>query len=145
MTSTCSKSRPRFLHKCWVTHGLVPRRSINFPTVARGEERLRITPTPGHTVEQQTRLLSALESVWQELDLKRTTDWTLEGGRAGVGVAAGQEQGVNRVWTDKQLGLEDGSAPVRLGADVQDPARGSLEGIAFAESKVAANVVAATA
>lgn len=123
-------------------------RSINFPTVARGEERLRITPTPGHTVDQQARLLGAIESVWNELDLKRTTDWHLSGGRAGVGVP-GHDESVKRVWTDRQLGLEDGTAPLRLGATSlkgQDQyGAGAFGGLAFADSKVAANVVTSTA
>jgi len=85
--------------------------SINYPTVARGEERLRITPTPGHTDSQQTDLIKALESVWIELGLKRTSDWIALGGRAGVGQPQPQ-----RVWSNDQLGLIDGTAPDRLGA-----------------------------
>jgi 5-aminolevulinate synthase len=42
---------------------------INYPTVARGTERLRITPTPAHDVRLIQQLADALVSVWQELDL----------------------------------------------------------------------------
>lgn len=42
---------------------------INYPTVARGTERLRITPTPAHDVRLIQQLADALISVWQELDL----------------------------------------------------------------------------
>src|ERR1700712_241693 len=42
---------------------------INYPTVARGSERLRITPTPAHDVLLIQQLADALVSVWQELDL----------------------------------------------------------------------------
>ncbi|QRM31433.1 5-aminolevulinate synthase [Microvirga sp. VF16] len=39
---------------------------INYPTVPRGTERLRITPTPLHTDEQVERLVTSLVSVFQE-------------------------------------------------------------------------------
>ena len=42
---------------------------INYPTVARGSERLRITPTPAHNVRLIQQLADAMVSVWQELDL----------------------------------------------------------------------------
>ncbi|HRK17330.1 MAG TPA: 5-aminolevulinate synthase [Hyphomicrobiaceae bacterium] len=37
---------------------------INYPTVARGTERLRITPTPLHTNEQVGHLVSSLSRMW---------------------------------------------------------------------------------
>jgi 5-aminolevulinate synthase len=42
---------------------------INYPTVARGTERLRITPTPVHDARLIGQLAEAMISVWQELDL----------------------------------------------------------------------------
>jgi 5-aminolevulinate synthase len=42
---------------------------INYPTVARGTERLRITPTPAHDIRLIRQLADAMTSVWQELDL----------------------------------------------------------------------------
>ena len=42
---------------------------INYPTVPRGTERLRITPTPAHDARLIGRLADALIAVWQELDL----------------------------------------------------------------------------
>jgi 5-aminolevulinate synthase len=44
---------------------------INYPTVPRGRERLRFTPSPLHTNEMIDTLVRALDTVWTDHHLQR--------------------------------------------------------------------------
>ncbi|MFV0255882.1 5-aminolevulinate synthase [Candidatus Liberibacter solanacearum] len=44
---------------------------INYPTVARKKERLRVTLTPLHTDSDIEHLVSSLENIWHDIDLHK--------------------------------------------------------------------------
>lgn len=95
--------------------------AINFPTVARGTERLRITPTPGHTDDLSDMLLDAVDDVFSRLQLPRVRDWESQGGILGVGEKDYVEQ--ENLWTEEQLQLTNDS----LNPNVLDPVLQQLE------------------
>ena len=63
--------------KCkWISDILLERygiyiQPINYPTVPRGTERLRITPTPLHSDADIEHLVSALSELWSQCALSR--------------------------------------------------------------------------
>ena len=60
----CRAASDRLLRK----HGIYIQ-PINYPTVPCGTERLRITPTPLHSIEQIERLACSLCETWDALDI----------------------------------------------------------------------------
>ncbi|KAG2058940.1 tetrapyrrole biosynthesis, 5-aminolevulinic acid synthase [Suillus hirtellus] len=80
-------------------HGIYVQ-AINFPTVAVGEERLRVTVTPRHTAEQIDGLITAMDTVFTELKINRISDWAKSGGRANVGIG---KENVEPIWSNAQI------------------------------------------
>jgi len=113
--------------------------AINYPTVPVGQERLRVTPTPGHTKQYRDHLISALESVWTELGIKRTSDWASQGGFVGVGEQ--DAKAVEPLWTDEQLGLTDVVKEMQSGQG----ALGVLENVLAREQQEVRQLAAAAA
>ncbi|KAI4744427.1 tetrapyrrole biosynthesis, 5-aminolevulinic acid synthase [Aureobasidium sp. EXF-12298] len=115
-------------------HGIYVQ-AINYPTVPVGQERLRITPTPGHIREYRDHLVESLDTVWKQLGIKRTSDWAAQGGFLGVG----QETSVEPLWTDAQLGLADVKSELN---QTGNNAVNVLESVLEAERKEVAQAVA---
>ncbi|KAF8845749.1 tetrapyrrole biosynthesis, 5-aminolevulinic acid synthase [Paxillus ammoniavirescens] len=106
--------------------------AINYPTVAVGEERLRITVTPRHTAEQMDGLVAAVDTVFKELNINRISQWAKLGGRANVGVG---KDSVKPIWTESQISaagmpqtLHNGQAAL-LNATAVEVVRKDFEGL----------------
>ena len=113
--------------------------SINYPTVPVGQERLRITPTPGHVKEFRGDLVKAVDEIWTRLGIKRTSQWAAEGGFIGVG-----EQGKEEapLWTDRQLGIEQAAKEIMATGRTGDSV---TETLLERESQAAGQVAAVAA
>lgn len=63
--------------KCkWISDWLMANHGIyvqpiNYPTVPKGTERLRITPSPVHSINDINRLVQALSEIWSQCALAR--------------------------------------------------------------------------
>jgi 5-aminolevulinate synthase len=118
-------------------HGIYVQ-SINYPTVPVGQERLRITPTPGHVREFREHLVESLDSVWNELGIQRTSEWAKEGGFIGVGEEIAEV--VEPLWTDSQLGVSEVVKEMKKAGPV-----GVMEALLEREAKETAGAVSAAA
>ncbi|XBW36501.1 hypothetical protein QEN19_002078 [Hanseniaspora menglaensis] len=76
--------------------------AINFPTVAKGTERLRITPTPGHSFKHCDDLINAVDDVFTELNIPRLPSYekitNMDLFESGEG---------ERLWSEEMLTLKN--------------------------------------
>ncbi|GAW22298.1 hypothetical protein ANO14919_118340 [Xylariales sp. No.14919] len=113
--------------------------SINYPTVPVGQERLRITPTPGHVKKYRDQLVDVIDEIWSKLNIKRTSDWAAEGGFIGVGDANAQPS--QPLWTDEQLDIDH---QVAKEIQASKAANGFMETLLERETRDAARLASAT-
>ncbi len=103
----CKKISDELLHK----YGLYAQ-PINYPTVPKGEERLRLTPSPFHTDAMMDYLVSSLKSVLRDLGTdemrRRYADYMQR--EHGVDIAGSGGCGLpNAAASSSPLGPKNGS------------------------------------
>ncbi|RYP27105.1 hypothetical protein DL767_007802 [Monosporascus sp. MG133] len=116
--------------------------SINYPTVPVGQERLRITPTPGHTREYRDQLVQAVDEIWSKLGIRRTSEWAAEGGFIGVGETCNGKNTEQPLWTDSQLGIDH---QVAREIRAERPVAGFMEALLERETRDASARAVSTA
>jgi 5-aminolevulinate synthase len=66
--------------------------------------------------EFRNHLVEALDCIWTQLGIKRTSDWSAESGLFGIGQ---NHQKINEpLWSDAQLGLQDFAVDAKASATV---------------------------
>jgi len=107
--------------------------AINYPTVAHGEERLRFTITPGHTLEQLDRTVDALDDTFTALSIKREADWAALGGRCGVGTDV--RETIKPIWNNDQIGLTGPAVLAPRTRRADEPRRVDANALAIARQQ----------
>jgi 5-aminolevulinate synthase len=67
----CDAAKCKWISDLLLEHSGIYVQPINYPTVPKKTERLRITPTPLHTDEDIDRLVAALSGLWAQCALAR--------------------------------------------------------------------------
>lgn len=80
---------------------------INTPSVAVGQERLRISPTAAHTKAHQDQLVEALVQIWDRLGLKTIENWKSANDKQRMSENWEEMEALTPIWTDAQLGIMD--------------------------------------
>ncbi len=67
----CDPVKCKWISDWLLEHHGIYVQPINYPTVPKGKERLRLTPSPVHTDEDIKKMVNALSEIWSECALAR--------------------------------------------------------------------------